>query len=611
MCGIVGYFGTNQAQEVLIEGLSKLEYRGYDSAGVSILKNGSFDVVKTKGRLKNLTDRLNAQPVLGHVGIGHTRWATHGEPSDVNSHPHVSNNGTIAVVHNGIIENYHELKGRLKREGIEFKSETDTEVIPNLIAIYSQVEGDFVKAVLKTVQDLKGSFALAVISNAEPDKLIAVRKDSPLIVGIGDHETFIASDVPAILKYTNQVVYLDNMEIAVLSKDAPVYFDFEGTAVQKTSHEITWTAELAEKGGFDHFTLKEIFEQPQALRDTMIGRIHPESPIQLDDIKVTKEELMQLNRIYIVACGTAYHAGLVGKKAIEMLTRIPVDVEVSSEFRYGDPIIDEKSLVIVISQSGETADTLAVLKESQARGARVLAVTNVVGSSIARDADDVFYTWAGPEIGVASTKAYLTQLVAMYTLGLHFAELLGVQSSIDPKELKQGLLDLPRLVEETLLLADEIKTYAQSMYMAHDVYFLGRGIDNVTALEGSLKLKELTYIHSESYPGGELKHGPIALIEKDTVVISPITQKPLIEKMVSNLREVQTRGSKNLVITMQDYADFIKEGSDQTILIPQTMDLLSPVLTVVPLQLLAYYVSVAKGFDVDKPRNLAKSVTVE
>ncbi len=611
MCGIVGYFGTNQAQEVLIEGLSKLEYRGYDSAGVSILKNGSFDVVKTKGRLKNLTDRLNAQPVLGHVGIGHTRWATHGEPSDVNSHPHVSNNGTIAVVHNGIIENYHELKARLKREGIEFKSETDTEVIPNLIAIYSQVEGDFVKAVLKTVQDLKGSFALAVISNAEPDKLIAVRKDSPLIVGIGDHETFIASDVPAILKYTNQVVYLDNMEIAVLSKDAPVYFDFEGTAVQKTSQEITWTAELAEKGGFDHFTLKEIFEQPQALRDTMIGRIHPESPIQLDDIKVTKEELMQLNRIYIVACGTAYHAGLVGKKAIEMLTRIPVDVEVSSEFRYGDPIIDEKSLVIVISQSGETADTLAVLKESQARGARVLAVTNVVGSSIARDADDVFYTWAGPEIGVASTKAYLTQLVAMYTLGLHFAELLGVQSSIDPKELKQGLLDIPRLVEETLLLADEIKTYAQSMYMAHDVYFLGRGIDNVTALEGSLKLKELTYIHSESYPGGELKHGPIALIEKDTVVISPITQKPLIEKMVSNLREVQTRGSKNLVITMQDYADFIKEGSDQTILIPQTMDLLSPVLTVVPLQLLAYYVTLAKGFDVDKPRNLAKSVTVE
>lgn len=611
MCGIVGYFGSNQAQEVLIEGLSKLEYRGYDSAGISIIDNGSFEVIKTKGRLKNLTDRLNAEPVRGHIGIGHTRWATHGEPSDVNSHPHVSMNGKIAVVHNGIIENYHELKARLKSEGIEFKSETDTEVIPNLIALNSQVEGDFLKAVIKTVHDLKGSFALAVISNDEPDKLIAVRKDSPLIVGIGDNEAFVASDVPAILKYTHQVVYLDNMEIAVLSKEAPLYFDFEGAPVQKTVQEITWTAELAEKGGFDHFTLKEIYEQPQALNDTMTGRIQPGHPIQLDDIKVTKQELQQLTRIFIVACGTAYHAGLVGKKAIETLARIPVEVEVSSEFRYGDPIIDEKSLVIVISQSGETADTLAVLKESQARGARVIAVTNVVGSSIAREADDVFYTWAGPEIGVASTKAYLTQLVAMYTLALHFAELLDVRSDIDPEALKRALLDLPRLAKETLLLTEEIKAYAQTMYNVHDVYFLGRGIDNVTATEGSLKLKELTYIHSESYPGGELKHGPIALIEKDTVVISPITQKALIEKMVSNLREVQTRGSKNMVITMKDYADLITGGADTTILIPQTMDILSPVLAVIPLQLLAYYVSLAKGFDVDKPRNLAKSVTVE
>ena len=611
MCGIVGYFGPKQAQEILIEGLSKLEYRGYDSAGIAIINKGSFEVIKTKGKLRNLIDNLKASPVYGQVGIGHTRWATHGEPSDVNSHPHVSMNGKIALVHNGIIENYHELKAKLKKAGIEFQSETDTEVIPNLIALFSQEGGDFFKAVVRTVHELKGSFALAVISNDEPDKLIAVRKDSPLIIGIGENETFIASDVPAILKYTNKVVYLDNLEIAVLSKDFPKFFDFEGNEVTKEVHEITWSAELAEKGGFEHFTLKEIYEQPKALKDTMTGRILPGNPVKLDDIKITKAELQQLNRIFIVACGTAYHAGMVGKKAIETLTRIPVEVEVSSEFRYGDPIIDDKSLVIVISQSGETADTLAVLKEAKAKGARVIAVTNVVGSSIAREADDVFYTWAGPEIGVASTKAYLTQLVAMYTLALHFAELLGKRTEIDPEELKGALLELPQLVEETLLLSDEIKDYAQSIYDARDVYFLGRGVDNVTASEGSLKLKELTYIHSEAYAGGELKHGPIALIQKGTVVISPVTQKSLIEKMVSNLREVETRGSKNLVITMKDYESLVTEGADTTILIPQTMDLLSPVLAIVPLQLLAYYVSLAKGFDVDKPRNLAKSVTVE
>lgn len=611
MCGIVGYFGPKQAEEILIEGLSKLEYRGYDSAGISIIDNGSFDVKKTKGKLKNLIEKLKSEPALGNVGIGHTRWATHGEPSDVNSHPHVSMNGKIAVVHNGIIENYHEIKANLKKAGIEFQSDTDTETIPNLIAEYSRTEGGFFKAVVRTVQELKGSYAIGAISNDEPDKLIAVRKDSPLIVGIGEGENYIASDVPAILKYTNKVVYLDNREIAVLSNEAPRFYDFNGTEVQKEVHEITWSAELAEKGGFDHFTLKEIYEQPKALKDTMTGRIQPGSPVKLDDIKISKDELEQLTRIYIVACGTAYHAGLVGKKAIETLARIPVEVEVSSEFRYGNPIIDEKSLVIVISQSGETADTLAVLKEAKVRGARVIAVTNVVGSSIARDADDVFYTWAGPEIGVASTKAYLTQLVAMYTLALHFAELLGVQTENDPEALKQGLLDLPQLVEEALKLSEEIKAYAQTISQAHDVYFLGRGIDNVTALEASLKLKELTYIHSESYPGGELKHGPIALIEKDTVVISPVTQKPLIEKMVSNLREVQTRGSKNMVITMRDYADLAAEGADTTLFIPQTLDLLSPVVAIVPLQLLAYYVSLAKGFDVDKPRNLAKSVTVE
>lgn len=611
MCGIVGYFGPKQAEQILIEGLSKLEYRGYDSAGISVIDNGTFDVVKTKGRLKNLADRLKAEPVKGHVGIGHTRWATHGEPSDINSHPQVSMNGKIAVVHNGIIENYHEIKSKLKERGIQFKSETDTEVIPNLIAVYSEEEGDFFRAVVRAIHDLKGSYAIGAISNEEPDKLIAVRKDSPLIVGVGENENFIASDVPAILKYTNQVVYLDNMEIALLSDAKPKYFDFDGNEVAKEVHEITWSAELAEKGGFDHFTLKEIYEQPKALKDTMTGRIIPGSPVILDKIKITKEELSQLNRIFIVACGTAYHAGLAGKKAIETLARIPVEVEVSSEFRYGNPILDDKSLVIVISQSGETADTLAVLKEAKAHNARVIAVTNVVGSSIARDANDVFYTWAGPEIGVASTKAYLTQLVAMYTLALHFAELMEVNTGIDLEELKHSLLDLPNLVEETLSLAEQIKAFANSISAAQDVYFLGRGIDNVTATEASLKLKELSYIHSESYPGGELKHGPIALIEKNTVVISPVTQKSLIEKMVSNLREVQTRGANNMIITMADYKDLVSEGADTVIVIPQTLDILSPVVAIVPLQLLAYYVALAKGFDVDKPRNLAKSVTVE
>ncbi len=611
MCGIVGYFGPKQAEQILIEGLSKLEYRGYDSAGISVIDNGTFDVVKTKGRLKNLADRLKAEPVKGHVGIGHTRWATHGEPSDINSHPQVSMNGKIAVVHNGIIENYHEIKSKLKERGIQFKSETDTEVIPNLIAVYSEEEGDFFRAVVHAIHDLKGSYAIGAISNEEPDKLIAVRKDSPLIVGVGENENFIASDVPAILKYTNQVVYLDNMEIALLSDAKPKYFDFDGNEVAKEVHEITWSAELAEKGGFDHFTLKEIYEQPKALKDTMTGRIIPGSPVILDKIKITKEELTQLNRIFIVACGTAYHAGLAGKKAIETLARIPVEVEVSSEFRYSNPILDDKSLVIVISQSGETADTLAVLKEAKAHNARVIAVTNVVGSSIARDANDVFYTWAGPEIGVASTKAYLTQLVAMYTLALHFAELMEVNTGIDLEELKHSLLDLPNLVEETLSLAEQIKAFANSISDAQDVYFLGRGIDNVTATEASLKLKELSYIHSESYPGGELKHGPIALIEKNTVVISPVTQKSLIEKMVSNLREVQTRGANNMIITMADYKGLVSEGADTVIVIPQTLDILSPVVAIVPLQLLAYYVALAKGFDVDKPRNLAKSVTVE
>lgn len=611
MCGIVGYIGPKQAESILLEGLSKLEYRGYDSAGITILNEGDLTTEKAKGRLSNLGALLERTPLPGHLGIGHTRWATHGEPSNTNSHPHLSMDGRISVVHNGIIENHKELKARLREMGVSFKSETDTEVIPNLISAHLQEGSDLLAAIAKTVRALKGSYALGILSLDEPDQLIAVRKDSPLIVGMADGESFIASDVPAILQYTDQVVYLDNLEIAVLSTGTPRFFDYDLNPLNKKVDKITWSAELAEKGGFDHFTLKEIHEQPKALRDTMTGRIQVGEKVHLDEISYTREQLEQYTRIYIVACGTAYHAGLAGKTALETLTRIPVEVEVASEFRYRDPIISQRTLVIVISQSGETADTLAVLRDAKSKGGRVIAITNVVGSSIARDADDVIYTWAGPEIGVASTKAYLTQLAAIYTLSMKFAELMELPADIDLDEVKSAMLALPEKAEEILTLSEDIKAYARTIYKAHDVYFLGRGLDNVTALEGSLKLKELTYIHSEAYPGGELKHGPIALIEQGTIVICPLTQKHLIEKMVSNLHEVQTRGARNMILTMEHYRDMIDEAAETVFLLPSTHDLIAPILAVIPLQLLAYHVSLLKGFDVDKPRNLAKSVTVE
>ncbi len=610
MCGIVGYLGSKQAEEVLLSGLSSLEYRGYDSAGVAVIDQDRMTVTKARGKLANLTEKLKEAPVKGTLGLGHTRWATHGAASDRNSHPHLSMDGSIAVVHNGIIENHAELREALMAKGIVFQSETDTEVVPNLIALYRKEGGDLLSAVLQARRDLTGSYALGIISREEPDQLIALRKDSPLIIGLGEGESFIASDVPAILKYTRKVVYLDNLELAVLSRKAPVFYDEHGTRIEKEVQEIRWSAEAAEKGGFDHFTLKEIHEQPRALRDTMSGRIQPNSPVRLDEVRLTREDLAGLGRIVIVACGTAWHAGLVGKQVLEHLIRKPVEVEVSSEFRYGAPILDQRSLVIVISQSGETADTLAALKEARRRGARVLAITNVVGSSIAREADNIIYTWAGPEIGVASTKAYLTQLVALYALGIHFAELLELTPATELEELKQALLDLPEAVETTLELQPLIGLFAGSIAESRDVYFLGRGLDQVTAREASLKLKELSYIHAEAYPGGEMKHGPIALIEADTVVIAPLTQGDLIEKMASNLKEVQTRGASVTVITTDRYQDRIRDV-DNLIVIPQTLDLLSPVTAIIPLQLLAYHVALAKGYDVDKPRNLAKSVTVE
>ncbi len=609
MCGIVGYLGPKNAEEVLISGLSKLEYRGYDSAGISVMGKDGIVTVKSAGRLKNLEERLNESHLYGNEGIGHTRWATHGAPSDTNSHPHNSADNKFSVVHNGIIENYMELKEELKGKGFTFRSETDTEVIPNLIEMY--YEGDLLSAVMKATERVRGSYALGVISSLEPGKLIAVRKDSPLIVGLGENgEGFIASDVPAVLNYTRNVVYLNDMEFTEISEEGIKFFDKDRNEIKKTPAEITWSTESAEKGGFDHFTMKEIHEQPKAVKDTLMARVIPGEDIKLDDIKITEEELRKCRRIFIVACGTAYHSGLAGKTAIERLAGIPAEAEVASEFRYSDPLVDENSIVIVISQSGETADTLAVLRDSKKKGARVIAITNVVGSSVSREADDVLYTWAGPEIGVASTKAYLTQLTANYMIAIKFAEILGTKSNEELDEIKKEMLALPEKIEKILEKKEEIKNLAGEISKAHDVYFLGRGLDYVTAVEGALKLKELTYIHAEAYKGGELKHGPIALIEEGTQVIVPVTQIDLLEKMQSNIKEVVTRGAEVTAVaeeSMKELEKFVK----RIIYIPETISLLTPVLAIVPLQLLSYYVCSEKGFDIDKPRNLAKSVTVE
>jgi len=608
MCGIVGYLGGRDVVEVLISGLSRLEYRGYDSAGISVMENNKVSMVKAQGKLRNLEERLEHTSLDSHMGIGHTRWATHGAPSDVNSHPHNSNNNKISVVHNGIIENYMELREKLVKLGYEFLSDTDTEVIPNLVDHY--YEGDLLDAVRKTTQDLKGSYALGVISTDEPDRIVATRKDSPLVVGLGENEYFIASDVPAVLNYTKEFVYLNDGEFAVLSKDALTFYTSDGEKVERESTEITWSAESAEKGGYAHFTIKEIYEQPKALKDTMTSRIVPGQRIKLDDIHITKEMLMNYSRIYIIACGTAYHAGLIGKVAIESLSRIPVEVDVASEFRYRNPVIDSRTLVITISQSGETADTLAVLRESQSLGARVIAITNVVGSSIAREADDVFYTWAGPEIGVASTKAYLTMLVAVYCIAIYFAELLGTQDEAYLEAIKVEMLTLPEKVAKILEDTTKVEKFADKIHEESDIFYLGRGLDYQIAVEASLKLKELSYIHSEAYPGGELKHGSIALIEEGISVITSLTQRDLFEKMQSNIKEVVSRGAKVLAITYENNTE-VEKYSDEVIYIPNTMDIIAPILAVVPTQLLAYYVALYKGLDVDKPRNLAKSVTVE
>ena len=613
MCGIVGYIGTKKACPILLAGLTRLEYRGYDSAGISTIEKDGLSIMKDKGRVKNLSNLDGIDKLEGTIGIAHTRWATHGKPSKENSHPHQDNSKTFSVVHNGIIENYNELKKSLEEKGYNFYSQTDTEVIPNLIHYYFNIDKNnddlkFLRAVRNTCLDLKGSFAIEVISKLYPDNMIVVRQDSPLVIGTCEDEKYLSSDIPAILSYTRDFYLLNDLEFVLLTKDSAKFYDKDLNEIEKHTQTIEWNSSAAEKDGFDDFMLKEIYEQPTAIRETIGAKINLNSKCEFDELGFTKDYLSSLNKIYIVACGTAMHAGLSGKNAIEKLCRIPTEVDIASEFRYRDPIIDEKTLCIFISQSGETADTIAALKLSKEKGAKTLAITNVIGSSITREADYSIYTHAGPEIAVASTKAYTSQVMLINILAIYFAEILFGENSKLIKDLKQDILDLPKKIEETLKCNEEIKKFAQQIYQEKDVFFLGRGIDETVAKEGSLKLKEISYIHSESYAAGELKHGPIALIENGITVISIMTDENLVKKTVSNIQEVITRGAKTLVVTNQDID---KNMFDEVITIPKTDCFISPILSVIPLQLLAYYISKEKGLDVDKPRNLAKSVTVE
>lgn len=608
MCGIVGYIGSKQAQGILLEGLSKLEYRGYDSAGLAVYNGETIGVNKAKGRLANLEERLTVRALPGALGIGHTRWATHGKPSDENSHPHVDNAGRFAVVHNGIIENYIELKEELIAAGHHFTSETDTEVIAKLLD--ELWDGDLVSTVKKVVARLEGAYALGIISEYEPDKLVAVRYASPLIVGVGQGENFIASDIPAILKHTRDIYILEDGEMAILTPNHVTLMKVDGTPVERDTMRVNWDIATAEKGGYDHFMMKEIHEQPKAIRDTLGSRVKNGLVDLSKEVALTREEIQNIEKIHFVACGTAYHAGLVGKYVLEDLARIPVECDVASEYRYRNPIITERTLVVVVSQSGETADTLAALREAKKYGARVIAITNVVGSSVAREADDVIITWAGPEIAVASTKAYTSQLIAIYLLGTYFAQVRGHKTEAELKEIVTQLLELPAKAEEVLKQEKNIETFARSIAKHSNLFFLGRGLDYAVALEGSLKLKEISYIHSEAYAAGELKHGTLALIEEDIPVISLATQHSVYDKMVSNIQEVKARGAHVLGLAVEGDTE-LKKSVDEVIHIPKTIDLLAPVLAVIPLQLLAYYACVERGYDVDKPRNLAKSVTVE
>ncbi len=610
MCGIVGYIGNKQAAPFLIDGLTKLEYRGYDSAGIALNNSGTLSVIKCKGRLSALEEKIGSTPVPGNIGIGHTRWATHGEPNDVNAHPHLSKSGKIAVVHNGIIENYMKLKKFLMKQGYEFLSDTDTEVIAHLVEYYYFREHEIVKAVMEAVDQLEGAYSLGVICSDCCDKFVAVRKDSPLIVGLGKGENYIASDIPAILEHTRDIYILEDKDVAVLTKDDVVVYDNYGAVSNKEVFHVSWDVDAAEKSGYEHFMMKEMFEEPKAIRSTINPRIK-DGRIQLDDISITLEELQGIEKIFIVACGTAYHAGMVGKYLIEKFARIPVETDLASEFRYRDPIINNKMLVIIISQSGETIDTLFAMREAKKKGARTLSIVNVIGSSIARESDDVLYTWAGPEIAVASTKAYSTQLAALYMIALDFAIKKGTISAEQEETILSGLTGIPENIEGILYRREDIQKFAAKHYNARSIFFIGRGLDYALSMEGSLKLKEISYIHSEAYAGGELKHGTIALIEEGTLVVCSMTQDFLFEKMVSNIREVKARGAVVMAISMEKHRSEVEKVADIVISIPDTEPVLAPIEAVTTMQLFAYYMAVLKGCDVDKPRNLAKSVTVE
>ncbi len=612
MCGIVGYIGTKKASPILINGLIRLEYRGYDSAGISTIEKNELSIMKDKGRVKNLYNLDGIDNLTGTIGIAHTRWATHGKPSKENSHPHMDNSKTFSVVHNGIIENYHEIRDFLNDNGYTFYSQTDTEVIPNLVHYYYSKDEKtddlkFLRAVKNACADFKGSFAIEIICKDYPDNMIVTRKDSPLVIGKGDNENYISSDIPAILSFTRNFYLLDDYELAILSRNDIHFYDKTLNEIKKDTQVIEWNAASAEKDGYEDFMLKEIYEQPTAIRETIGAKFSENTKCEFDELKFTKDYLSSLNKIYIVACGTAMHAGLTGKNAIEKLCKITTEVDIASEFRYRDPLVDEKTLCIFISQSGETADTIAALKLCKEKKAKTLAISNVIGSSITREADFSIYTHAGPEIAVASTKAYTSQSILITILAIYFAEILEIDNK-DINILKRDIMQLPKKIEETLKISENIVDFAKKIYQEKDVFFLGRGIDETVAKESSLKLKEVSYIHSESYAAGELKHGPIALIENDITVIGIMTDKNLVEKTVSNIQEVITRGAKTLVVTNQD----VNENMfDLTIKIPETNPFVSPILSIVPLQLLSYYIAKEKGLDVDKPRNLAKSVTVE
>lgn len=607
MCGIIGYIGEENAVPIIVEGLKKLEYRGYDSAGIAIFGEGGFEVVKQKGRLAELEARLADNPLRSLMGIGHTRWATHGEPSDVNSHPHVGSRNKIAVVHNGIIENYKQIKERLASKGIEFASQTDSEAVVQLAEYYAKKypNDNLLDTVVCVSNALEGSYALGIMSMDEPDTLIAVKKDNPLIIGVSDHGNFIASDVPAVLKHTNKVYYLGDKEIAVLTKGDVLFFNMDKEPIQKTIETITWSADSAEKGGYEHFMLKEIMEQPRVLRDTIQSTIHTgENREAIETIDIT-----HFNKLVITACGSAYNAGVVAKYVFEQLCRMSVEVEIASEFRYKDAIIDEKTLVILVSQSGETADTIAAMREAKTKGAATLAIVNVVGSTIAKEADICLFTAAGPEIAVATTKAFSAQLVLLYVLAVRFAATLGkITVETEPAMLNE-IADLPEKAEEVLAHIDSIQKYASSCVGYKSIFFIGRNIDYAIALEGSLKLKEISYIHSEAYAGGELKHGTISLVEEDTLVVALANCVRLHGKIMSNVEQVVSRGAKVLLIgSCQDLGANDKISS---IFLPEVNELFSPSLSVIVLQLFSYYVAANKGLDIDKPRNLAKSVTVE